>query len=103
MGFVPQSDFILAVVPQSENNLGINPQNGLGINPQTGLGINPHVNLAVILVPRSEMLRAVVVLSFSVHHSNEETPISKMEIVSTTTQYFCRHISSKNFAQNDTF
>ena len=53
MGFVPQSDFILAVVPQSENNLGINPQNGLGINPQTGLGINPHVNLAVIPVPRS--------------------------------------------------
>ena len=51
MGFVPQSDFILAVVPQSENNLGINPQNGLGINPQTGLGINPHVNLAVIPVP----------------------------------------------------
>ena len=52
LGFVPQSDFILAVVPQSENNLGINPQNGLGINPQTGLGINPHVNLAVIPVPR---------------------------------------------------
>ena len=52
-GFVPQSDFILAVVPQSENNLGINPQNGLGINPQTGLGINPHANLAVIPVPRA--------------------------------------------------
>ena len=34
----------LAVVPQSENNLGINPQNGFGINPQTGLGINPHVS-----------------------------------------------------------
>ena len=46
-----KSDFILAVVPQSENYLGINPQNGLGINPQTGLGINPHVNLAVIPVP----------------------------------------------------
>ena len=43
LGFVPQSDFILAVVPQSENNLGI--------NPHTGLGINPHVNLAVIPVP----------------------------------------------------
>ena len=41
----------MAVVPQSENNLGINPQNGLGINPQSGLGINPHVNLAVIPVP----------------------------------------------------
>ena len=41
----------LGFVPQSENNLGINPQNGLGINPQTGLGINPHVNLAVIPVP----------------------------------------------------
>ena len=54
MGFVPQSDFILAVVPQSENNLGINPQNGLGINPQNGLGINPHVNLAVIPVPPYE-------------------------------------------------
>ena len=49
----------LAVVPQIENNLGlnpqnglgINPQNGLGINPQNGLGINPDVNLAGIPVP----------------------------------------------------
>ena len=55
LGFVPQSDFILAVVPQSENNLGIHPQNGLGINPQTGSGINPHVNLAVIPVPQCKI------------------------------------------------
>ena len=46
-----KSDFFLAVVPHSENNLGTNPQNGLDINPQTGLCINPHVNLAVIPVP----------------------------------------------------
>ena len=51
MGFVPQSEIYLAVVPQSENNFGINPQNGLGINPQTGLGVNPLVNLAVTPVP----------------------------------------------------
>ena len=59
MGFVPQSDFILAVVPQIENNLGINPQNVLGINPQTGLGINPHVNLAVIPVPHTHISHAI--------------------------------------------
>ena len=63
MGFVPQSDFILAVVPQSENNLGINPQNGLGINPQSGLGINPHVNLTVIPVPHLKYQK-VYVLAF---------------------------------------
>ena len=38
-----KSQFFFAVVPQIENNLGLNPQNGLGITPQNSLGIDPNV------------------------------------------------------------